>query len=93
MHRLWRVCWRLSKWIGHALHVSESLASRSFAAVASGTNQPCLKMVQVMDAEGFGNCTNTYECGAVCPAEISATFISKLNREHARAAMQRGAGE
>jgi len=52
-----------------------------------------LKMVHVMDAEGFGNCTNTYECEAVCPAEISASFIAKLNREHARAAIQRGAGE
>ena len=52
-----------------------------------------LKMVQVMDAEGFGNCTNTYECEAVCPAEISASVIAKLNREYARAALQRGAGE
>jgi succinate dehydrogenase / fumarate reductase iron-sulfur subunit len=52
-----------------------------------------LKMVRVMDAEGFGNCTNTYECEAVCPAEISASFIAKLNREHARSAIQRGAGE
>jgi succinate dehydrogenase / fumarate reductase iron-sulfur subunit len=52
-----------------------------------------LRMVSVMDAEGFGNCTNTYECEAVCPAEISASFIAKLNREYARAAMQRGAGE
>jgi succinate dehydrogenase / fumarate reductase iron-sulfur subunit len=42
-----------------------------------------LKMVQQMDAEGFGNCTNTYECEAVCPAEISASFIAKLNREYA----------
>jgi succinate dehydrogenase / fumarate reductase, iron-sulfur subunit len=52
-----------------------------------------LKMVQVMDAQGFGNCTNTYECEAVCPAEISASFIAKLNREYARAALQRSAGE
>jgi succinate dehydrogenase / fumarate reductase, iron-sulfur subunit len=52
-----------------------------------------LKMVQVMDAEGFGNCTNTYECEAVCPAEISASFIAKLNREYARAVLQRSAGE
>src|SRR5436305_7582898 len=52
-----------------------------------------LKMVQVMDAEGFGNCTNTYECEAVCPAEISASFIAKLNREYGRATLQRGAGE
>ena len=48
-----------------------------------------LKMVRQMDAEGFGNCTNTYECEAVCPAEISASFISKLNREYSRATLKR----
>ena len=52
-----------------------------------------LKMVRQMDAEGFGNCANTYECEAVCPAEISASFIAKLNREYARALLQRGVGE
>jgi succinate dehydrogenase / fumarate reductase, iron-sulfur subunit len=52
-----------------------------------------LKMVRQMDAEGFGNCTNTYECEAVCPAEISVGFIAKLNREYARALLQRGVGE
>ena len=52
-----------------------------------------LEMVQVMDAQGFGNCTNTYECEAVCPAEISASFISKLNRELGRAQFQRCLGE
>ena len=52
-----------------------------------------LKMVRVMDAQGFGNCTNTYECEAVCPAEISASFISKLNREHGRAQLRRCMGE
>jgi len=45
-----------------------------------------LGMVQQMDAEGFGNCTNQYECEAVCPKEISAGFISKLNRDYALAA-------
>jgi succinate dehydrogenase / fumarate reductase iron-sulfur subunit len=50
-------------------------------------------MVRTMDAEGFGNCTNTYECEAVCPAEISASFIAKLNREYSRARMKRTAGE
>src|SRR5207247_5725195 len=51
------------------------------------------KMVRQMDAEGFGNCTNTYECEAVCPAEISASFIAKLNREYAIASLRRSAGE
>ncbi len=42
-------------------------------------------MVRQMDHEGFGNCTNHYECEAVCPAEISATVIANLNREFALA--------
>lgn len=52
-----------------------------------------LKMVQAMDAAGFGNCTNTYECEAVCPAEISASLIAKLNREYAIASLRRKVGE
>jgi succinate dehydrogenase / fumarate reductase iron-sulfur subunit len=52
-----------------------------------------LKMVQAMDAENFGNCTNTYECEAVCPAEISVGFIAKLNREYARATWKTRAEE
>ena len=52
-----------------------------------------LKMVRQMDAEGFGNCTNTYECEAVCPAEISASFIAKLNREYAIASFRTSSGE
>jgi succinate dehydrogenase / fumarate reductase iron-sulfur subunit len=52
-----------------------------------------LDMVRVMDAEGFGNCTNTYECEAVCPAEISASLIAKLNREYAVATLRKRFGE
>lgn len=42
-------------------------------------------MVAQMDAEGFGNCTNQYECEAVCPKEISVSFIAQLNREYFKA--------
>ncbi len=52
-----------------------------------------VSMVRAMDAEGFGNCTNTYECEAVCPAEISASFIAKLNREYAHASLRRSVSE
>src|SRR6201987_6531128 len=45
-------------------------------------------MVRTMDELGFGNCTNHYECEAVCPAEISATFISRLNRDYGAASMK-----
>ena len=41
-----------------------------------------LNMVRKMDEEGFGNCSNYYECEGVCPAEISSSFISMLNREY-----------
>lgn len=45
-----------------------------------------LAMVDRMDAEGFGGCTNHYECEAVCPKSISADVIAKLNRDYAAAA-------
>lgn len=41
-----------------------------------------LKMVEQMDQEGFGNCTNQYECEAVCPKEISVRFIAQMNRDY-----------
>lgn len=39
------------------------------------------KMVQQMSEEGFGNCSNEYECEAACPKEISVYHIARLNRE------------
>ena len=50
--------------------------------------QRVLKMVRAMDAEGFGNCSNVYNCSAVCPKEISASFIARMNRDYALAALQ-----
>ncbi|HUN65830.1 MAG TPA: succinate dehydrogenase/fumarate reductase iron-sulfur subunit [Bacteroidota bacterium] len=44
-----------------------------------------LSMVAAMDAEGFGNCSNTYACEAECPKQISVTHIARLNREFLRA--------
>jgi len=38
-------------------------------------------MVQAMDQEQFGSCTNTLECEAVCPKEISTRVIGILNQE------------
>lgn len=42
-------------------------------------------MVLRMDEEGFGDCTNTYDCEAACPAEISVDNIARLNREYMKA--------
>jgi succinate dehydrogenase / fumarate reductase iron-sulfur subunit len=41
-----------------------------------------LAMVRAMDEQGFGNCTNQYECEAACPKEISADNIAKMNRDY-----------
>ncbi len=41
-----------------------------------------LNMVDQMDKEGFGSCTNTYACEAECPKGISVTNIARLNREY-----------
>ncbi len=46
-----------------------------------------LNMVTQMDKEGFGACTNTGDCEAVCPKEISITNIARLNAEYAMAGL------
>ncbi|MFZ9869994.1 MAG: succinate dehydrogenase/fumarate reductase iron-sulfur subunit [Candidatus Kapaibacteriota bacterium] len=44
-------------------------------------------MVLTMDAEGFGACSNHYECEAACPKGISADFIARLNRDFVKASL------
>lgn len=46
-----------------------------------------LNMVAQMDKEGFGSCTFTEACEAVCPKEISITNISRLNAEYTKAGL------
>jgi succinate dehydrogenase / fumarate reductase iron-sulfur subunit len=46
-------------------------------------------MVAQMDAEGFGNCTNYYECQAVCPKDIKVEVIAKMNREYLRSKVKK----
>jgi succinate dehydrogenase / fumarate reductase iron-sulfur subunit len=46
--------------------------------------QRAIAMVEAMDAAGFGNCTNEYECEAECPKAISVSNIARLNREYLR---------
>ena len=43
-------------------------------------------MVTAMDAAGFGNCSNYYECEAACPKDISRDVIAEMNRDQAKAA-------
>lgn len=46
-------------------------------------------MVEQMDREGFGNCTNYYECEAACPKQISVQFIATMNREYLAACLKK----
>lgn len=45
-------------------------------------------MLQAMEDEGFGNCSNEYECEAVCPKEISVDTIAFVNREYVKAKLK-----
>jgi len=46
-----------------------------------------LNMVERMDAEGFGSCSNEGECEAVCPKGISLINIGIMNREYWKAVL------
>lgn len=41
-----------------------------------------LSMVGQMEKEGFGACTNFYECEAACPKQIPVRFIAMMNRDY-----------
>ena len=41
-----------------------------------------LNMIEAMDREGFGHCSNEHECQAACPKEISVAHITRMNRDY-----------
>ncbi len=47
-----------------------------------------LLMVEQMDAEGFGSCSNHGECEAACPKEISIQNIARMRREFIKAGLK-----
>ena len=47
-----------------------------------------LQMVEQMDKEGFGNCTNTGACEIECPKGISLENIARMNREYLMASIK-----
>jgi succinate dehydrogenase / fumarate reductase iron-sulfur subunit len=62
--------------VGHLAHLPQGMPE---------ARRRVLDMVTSMDAEGFGNCRNYYECSAVCPKEIPVDFIAEMNRSYLRA--------
>lgn len=64
--------------LGHLNSLPQGQAERYDRAVL---------MVEQMDKEGFGGCTNYGECEAVCPKEISLDFIASMNRDLLKASL------
>lgn len=62
--------------IAHLAHLPQGQPERYRRVVS---------MVEQMDAEGFGSCTNTYDCEAACPKEIGVRFISEMNADYRKA--------
>lgn len=62
--------------IAHLAHLPQGQAERKERVV---------RMVDQMQAEGFGDCSNHGECEAVCPKQISIAAIAKMRREYLRA--------
>ena len=46
------------------------------------------EMTEAMRNEGFGNCSNHYECEAVCPKGVKVQFIARLNREFVKSLLK-----
>ena len=64
--------------IGHLGALPQGQAERSRRA---------MNMVITMDGEGFGACSNHYECEAACPKGISVDFIAKMNLDLMKASL------
>ncbi len=62
--------------LSHLHHLPQGQPERLFRTQA---------MVTAMDAAGFGNCSNHYECEAACPKDIKRDVIAELNRDYAKA--------
>lgn len=71
------------------LYVSAKVSQ--FALLPQGrveATERVLNMVNQMDEEGFGNCTNTGACEVECPKGISLENIARMNREFLQASMK-----
>ncbi len=73
-----------------AAHLFVGARVRQFSLLPQGhpeRNERVLAMVEQMDAEGFGDCSNHGECEAACPKSISIENIATMRREYVRAAV------
>lgn len=66
--------------VSHLSHLPQGKVERA---------ERVIDMVETMDAQGFGNCTNENQCEAACPKEISVANIALMNREYVLAKLAR----
>ena len=64
--------------VAHLSHLPQGASEREARVIS---------MVRTMDQAGFGACSNTGACAAVCPKEIRLENIALLNREYSRASV------
>ena len=65
--------------IGHLSLLPQGQPERDARAVS---------MVEQMESELFGSCSNFHECEAVCPKAISVDWIARMNRDYLRAKLK-----
>lgn len=72
-----------------ALFVSAKISQYTFLPQGQPERKRrALRMVETMDAEGFGNCSNHAECEAVCPKGISIMNIARMRRDYFKAILR-----
>ena len=66
-----------------SLFVSAKVSHLALLPQGHSEKKRVLAMVDQMDAEGFGGCSNAYQCEAACPKQIKVENIARMNREYA----------
>ena len=65
-----------------SLFVSAKVSHLALLPQGHAELQRVVAMVDQMDADGFGGCSNAYQCQAACPKDIKVENIARMNKEY-----------
>ena len=65
-----------------SLFVSAKVSHLALLPQGAPERKRVIDMVDQMDSEGFGGCSNAYQCQAACPKGIKVENIARMNREY-----------
>ena len=65
-----------------SLFVSAKVSHLALLPQGHAERKRVVELVDQMDKEGFGGCSNAYQCQAACPKEIKVENIARMNREY-----------